>query len=77
MTRVCVRCGWLVLDGTRCARDRGPAVPWRVAAKACRVRTLLELLNLSPVHRVIGFVEARDRLRAQADGPTVSSKAER
>lgn len=67
MTRVCVRCGWLVLEGTRCTRDKGPAVPWKIAAKACRVATLFELLNLSPLRRVIGFVEARDRLRAAAE----------
>lgn len=65
MTRVCVRCGWLVLEGSRCTRDRGPAVPWKIAAKACRVASLLELLNLSPLARVVGFVEARDRLRGE------------
>lgn len=63
MTRVCVRCGWLVLEGERCTRDRGPSLDWRLVAKACRVRTLRDLLNLAPVHRVIGLVEARDRLR--------------
>jgi len=67
VTRVCVRCGWLVLEGSRCPRDHGPAVPWKIAAKACMVVTLFELLNLTPLRRVIGFVEARDRLRAGAE----------
>jgi len=40
-------------------------VPWKIAAKACRVASLLELLNLSPLARVVGFVEARDRLRGE------------
>jgi hypothetical protein len=42
-------------------------VPWKIAAKACMVVTLFELLNLTPLRRVIGFVEARDRLRAGAE----------
>lgn len=62
MTRVCVRCGWLVLEGERCVRDRGLSVEWGIAAKACRVRTLRELLHVEPTARVIGFIDARDRL---------------
>lgn len=67
MTRVCVRCGWLVLEGSRCTRDRGPAVAWKVAAKACRVATLFELLNLEPRARLRGFADAHYRIRAAAE----------
>jgi hypothetical protein len=77
MTRVCVRCGYLVFDGERCARDRGPAIGWKVAAKACGVRTLLELLHLEPPVRLLGFASARDQLLAELElrrGPAAADR---
>lgn len=64
MTRVCVLCGWLVLEGERCRRDGGPAINAGAAARACRVGTLRELLNLEPPQRVTRFRLAVESLRA-------------
>lgn len=77
MTRVCVRCGWLVLEGDRCTRDRGPTITGRTATKACRVSTLRGLLNLSPTERLVRFDQARELLRSRGRTPTVARGAER
>jgi len=66
MTRVCVRCGWLVLDGARCRRDDGPSLEWRSAARACGVSTLRALLNVEPELRVARFRLTGRRIRQAA-----------
>lgn len=65
VTRVCLHCGYLVLDGPRCRRDDSVAIEWKLAAKACRVRTLRELLHLEPGERLRLFDAARAALRAR------------
>lgn len=67
MTRVCVRCGWLVFDGSRCRRDGGPSVSWQAAARACRVQGLRSLLHLEPSSRLAGLHAAVALLRQKAE----------
>jgi len=66
VSRVCVRCGYLVLDGTRCRRDDGPSLPWYIVAKAGRLSTLRDLLHLKPAERVEVLHAARRRILAGA-----------
>jgi len=68
VTRVCVRCGWLVFGSQRCGRDGGPTVTIGAAARGCGVAGLWELLHITPSIRVQNFHKAR-YLSTKGSGP--------
>lgn len=75
MTRVCVRCGWLVLDGPRCRRDDGPTLSTISAGRLCGVRSLRDLLHLEPDERLRRFDIAREVFRTRAGRPAAGELA--